>query len=152
ENGTTIITGYGSPTYYEGKISVINNLFSNSSHRTPSTGGSGRWDIINNVYYNQPNRLSNLNFGSPDVNSIGNYHKPGALVDAPDRRNNVVQTATPKIYSAWNYHPFYQPIPQDNQTNLWTDFWEYGQALPPSYFSNSEFPVLGGYTYTTAAQ
>lgn len=139
ENATCIIAGLGG-TYPREDWTFTKNLYVDQTHRVPNLGSSGRVDVINQVYINCGNRLVNLNEGTPQINNIGNYHKPGTY---SANRNNVVQNIIPKIYTANNYEPTLYPVPQENDTLLWTDFYVFNQLLPSSYFVNTPYPVLG---------
>lgn len=147
ENATQIIVGHNL-TNITDNISVIGNLFTDISHRTPNIGGRGskRVDLINNVMVNYVNRLTNLNY-TPDsrLNNIGNYYKRGSYSGS---RHNVVQRYTgmmdtPLIYSAYNYDEVLYPTPVEGDNNLWTDFTNYGQALDPSFFTSTRFDLIG---------
>lgn len=147
ENATQIIIGHNLSQLTD-NISVIGNLFTDISHRTPNIGGLGSKlvDIINNVMVNYSDRLTNLNH-TPDsrVNNIGNYYKRGSYSGS---RHNVVQRYTgmmdtPLIYSAYNYDAVLYPTPVEGDNNLWTDFTNYGQALDPSFFTSTRFDLIG---------
>lgn len=147
ENATQIIIGHDE-TMETGDSTIVDNLFVDISHRTPNLGGRGfkRSDIINNVIFNYGNRLTNLNH-NPDarVNNIGNYYKRGSYSGT---RHNVVQRytgqmQTPLIYTARNYDSVLYPTPVNNDTQLWTDFTNYGQALDSAFFTNEMFELVG---------
>ena len=151
ENATGIIIGLN-PNHQTGRVSVINNLFVDQSHRTPNIGGQLQYDIINNVYFNWKSRLSNINSSTPEVNYIGNYLIEGSYTDSGS--TNQVQTSTgtkPTIYTAYNYHNTYYQTPQLDDRKLWQVFVNNGN-VSSSRFTTTVHPILGGYVPTTAQE
>ncbi|MCK7591026.1 hypothetical protein M0G43_10615, partial [Subsaxibacter sp. CAU 1640] len=140
ENATQVIAGY-TGAYPRGDMSILNNLFVDTSQRTPNMSGSLQWDLINNVYFNWENRLCNANGGAPRINNIGNYYKLGSY--SSSIRTNVVQGIVPSIYTANNYHPELFPTPQLDDRALWTNFSVVGLALPNSNFTSTRHQLLG---------
>lgn len=140
ENATGIIIG-ANLTEITGNMTVSNNLFIDQSHRTPNIGGTLQFDIINNVCFNWKPRLVNINRGSPAVNYIANYLKTGDFTFAGSA--NKVQDIVPQgIYTANNFHNTLYPTPQENDQNIWTNFYNQN-ALPTSYFVSQPYALLG---------
>ncbi|MGS2726163.1 T9SS type A sorting domain-containing protein [Psychroserpens sp. BH13MA-6] len=148
ENATAVIVGLNS-NYPTGDMTSINNLYVDQGHRTPNAGGTLQYDIINNVYFNWGSRLTNANAGSPEINFIGNYLKPGDFT--LNGSANKVQNITGNIYTANNYHSTYYTTPQVDDRNLWQNFYT-NAWLSDSHFSSTMHPLLENPTITTAQQ
>lgn len=147
ENATGIIAGLN-PTYPTGKMTFIENLFVDQSHRTPNVGGNLQYDIVNNVFFNWGSRLSNVNSSNPEINFLNNYLKPGSYTTTggANKVQIVNASVTPSIYTANNYHPTYYPSPTLNDQNLWQDFYT-NNPVSSTYFVTTQFPLLGHLPY-----
>ncbi|MFK7999980.1 MAG: hypothetical protein AB8H86_10295 [Polyangiales bacterium] len=90
------------------EATVVNNFFTNTSHRFPNVAGEGRFDVINNLTYNWENRLVNVHNASR-LNHINN-----AYVSGPRTREDTASVANKlnmgtegilgaRIYTAGNF-------------------------------------------------
>ena len=150
----------------DGDFSFINNVFSGISHRFPNHKGDGRADIIGNVIYNWKERLVRLGDNGTyngQANVINNYykgsvaglHRPGWFPNyniSVNRLNRlqVNNSSTGLIYSAGSYIVGQRETPQADDSDMWSIFdgsnlsgYSVGSPVPASFFSNSQFDLLG---------
>lgn len=143
ENATGIIAGYSYNTK-QGRMSFINNLFVDLSHRTPNIGGNLQFDVINNVMFNWKWRLSTANVRNSKINYIGNYLKEGSYTEQGTA--NQVQNVTPSIYSNGNKYIPFSSTPKLNDRTIWQKFVNAGN-VSDNLFIDNEHPILGGFEY-----
>ena len=160
----TIVGVDGQP----GDFTLVNNVWSSISHRFPNPKHDGRTDIINNVIYNWKYRLVNVS-GQGEHNVINNYykgsaagiHRPGWFVnyDVTPRYMHKVQTNAsymPSIYTSGSVI-YNQRTAQVDDSDMWTVFagshLPEHSAVPPEYFTDTPFPLVGeSYSIKTAEQ
>ena len=138
ENGTNII--FGSNNSFPGTDgTVMYNLFSNPPHRQPNTGSDGRFDVLNNVTWNFPSRVVNMNLLGAEMNYMGNYLRPGnhSTGSAPNKSQSDGST----IHTANNYHPDLAATPTVDDQSLWGSFFA-DEPLAASMFRADSFPFL----------
>lgn len=138
-------------------ISILNNLFYNTSYRFPNIAGDGSYiDVINNVAWNAANRLIRAN-GSFNLNHIGNYYNYGSNAVENRYLNLFAYGRTPSIFTVNNKivasnvkSGLSNSVSQMNSDNKlsWKFFLDggghsYGDQLPSSYFTSSQFALRG---------
>lgn len=122
ESNTGMIVGQNlkGTGYTSQDISVLRNIFYDSSHRFPNPGGEGRFDVINNVGYNYRYRLINVS-GNAKINIIGNYYDRGTRTPVSNLMHKVSGTLSPvenmEVFLNGNSHKNYSNA---NDWNMWT--------------------------------
>jgi hypothetical protein len=148
-----------------GDFTLVDNLFTNTSHRFPNTKDGGSYDIINNVVYNWKNRLVNIS-GLDDTvraNVINNYYKPaddglrgvgwyGAQIGIMNLQKWQRHSGDDiLVYTSGNViegDPRFDPAQSDN-TGMWSYFtasdpqYTDGSLVDPVLFTGTQFPILG---------
>ena len=145
-------TGYTSQD-----ISVLRNIFYDSSHRFPNPGGEGRFDVINNVGYNYRYRLVNVS-GNAKINIIGNYYDKGTRTPQKSLMHKITGSLSPvenmKVYLNSNSHKNYTAA---NDWNMWTAHgggttgwflkgiaYKFNDPLPEKEFkTDTQFSLIG---------
>jgi len=137
-SGLGLIIGDTTPpndTHNE-EYTVINNAYVDVGWRAPAKIGSAvRMDIINNTTHNHFGRLTRIDDWSYTLNNIGNYHSRG--YNNVQQYSNVAYYGTNNglIYEDGNYYdPDFEYLP-------WSEFLNFGAALPPTSFSDTIFPI-----------
>ncbi|MDW5289359.1 T9SS type A sorting domain-containing protein [Formosa sp. PL04] len=141
-----------------GKISVLNNLWYNISHRFPNVNGyGGDYEVINNVVWTVKNRLIRGN-GNFNLNHLSNYYDFGDQAIADKRLNMYnLQSYVPKIYTNGNKYvaknsisPLTYSVSEmnSNNTKAWKFFldaggYSTGDQVPSNYFENNQFNLFG---------
>lgn len=125
-------------------MSLINNFFTEISHRFPNPNSNGRVDIIGNVVYNWFNRLMRTG-GDVQLNEIGNSYVDPILEITSGTTfsgNKLdVATATPLIYTTNNRLTNVLTANGQDNTILWQD-WNGGRLPISSDFTDTIFPLL----------
>jgi len=144
----------------DGDFTVLNNVYSNISHRFPNPKGSGQYDIINNVVYNWKYRLIRIT-SAGTYNVINNYYKPsnnglrlpawfgtGSTKIYQQKISAHNETEIPLVYTSGNIVTGERETPQTDDRDMWTGFYgstevaEYEQ-IPNRYFVTSMYPLVG---------
>ena len=92
---------------YAGTNSIHHNLFAHIDHRFPNSAGSGQFEVIENVAYNQGNKMSQF-FNNSETNFINNTFKAGyCSIFGAGRLNNIalygsLSAYTPRVYISGN--------------------------------------------------
>ncbi|MEC7264480.1 MAG: right-handed parallel beta-helix repeat-containing protein [Bacteroidota bacterium] len=143
----------------DGDFTFTRNLYTNISHRFPNPKGDGQYDIINNVVYNWKYRLVRIT-GEGTYNIINNYYKPasnGLRLPGwfgnnviPNSYLQKVQTQssdTPLIYAAGSVVTGQRDTPKTDDSDMFTVFagsnLPENSAVPASFFTSSQFPLIG---------
>ena len=149
---------------YTDRISFLNNLYYNVSHRFPNVYGNGRFDVVGNVAWNMKKRLIRAN-GNIKLNQYGNYYDYGTPIhDRILNHYSFEEGHTPLIYSNFNkivstrgvregsgYNLDYS-IDEMNMDNSKSWKWfidnaangtDRGDQLPEEFFTDAAFEWLG---------
>ncbi|OMP30694.1 hypothetical protein [Mangrovimonas sp. DI 80] len=141
-----------------GKISALNNLWYNITHRFPNINGyGGNYEVINNVVWTVTNRIIRGN-GDFTLNHIGNYYDYGntTITDKKINNYNLLQSYVPKIHTNGNKYvvknigSLTSSVSQMNSNNTlaWKFFkdaggYSTGDQVPSNYFSSNQFSLFG---------
>ncbi|WP_422105562.1 hypothetical protein [Winogradskyella sp.] len=147
---------------YTDRISFLNNLFYNVSHRFANFYANGRGDFVGNVVWNMKKRLIRAN-GNIKLNQYGNYYDYGTPIhDAilnhfgwEPNHSPLIFTANNKIVSINDVREEFgltYSIEEMNAQNWKSWKWfednkpqgvKRGDQLPGDFFTNTAFEWLG---------
>ena len=156
DSKTGSILGTGSQI---GDFTIVNNVFSNISHRFPNPKGNGQYDIINNIVYNWKSRLVRIT-GEGTYNVINNYYKtsanglrlPGWFGNSNITSNFLQRLQTqsnfnPLIYTAGSIVTGQRETPLLDDRDMWSVFagshLTENTQVPDQYFASTAFPLVG---------
>ncbi|WP_143150519.1 Ig-like domain-containing protein [Arenibacter nanhaiticus] len=128
-------------------VSFIYNVVVDMPHRTPNVGGTGSFEVINNVIYNWRNRATNINQSAPHLNHIANYYKRGRSTEQNSvaaNANKVQTSASALIYTRKNYYSgnVLKGLESENNEVIWSTF-SGSNPVPSRYFVDTQFPLIG---------
>jgi len=147
------------------KVSVLNNLFVNISHRFPNMQGSSHVDHYNNVIYNPLARFSRLvnydGLKKLEVNSFNNYYKlGGATKDRSDKVTRLHKVSMDyadsiQIYASGNIVTTILEDETASNNDLFQvyqslDEYVAGETIPTSMFSDTKLNYVDDNDFMTA--
>ncbi|TXE04839.1 hypothetical protein ES711_16000, partial [Gelidibacter salicanalis] len=137
-----------------GSVSIYKNAYYNVGWRIPAKfGGSGSFDVINNVAHNWSARLMRFDPYNYKLNHIGNYYQSG-YSSISSKFNKLQKTwvgyfnMSPKIYQEDNYYSedVRPPGYEDNKSLDWTVFYSKTDTDKidfDNWFVSNRLPIQG---------
>ncbi|MBJ7882713.1 Ig-like domain-containing protein [Gelidibacter salicanalis] len=144
----------GVPEIPYGSVSIYRNAYYNVGWRIPAKfGGSGSFDVINNVAHNWSARLMRFDPYNYKLNHIGNYYQSG-YSSISSKFNKLQKTwvgyfnMSPKIYQEDNYYSedVRPPGYKDNKSLDWTVFYSKNDTDKidfDKWFVSKKLPIQG---------
>jgi len=133
-----------------GSASVLRNAFYSVSWRVPGKfGGSGKFDVINNVAHNWKSRLMRFDPYDYELNHIGNHYQSGGQSRTRNYPNlhktwTGYNSMAPQIYQADNYYSEDVRDNGYNHANQWSVFQGEDDETPNSdWFINNQLQIQG---------
>ncbi|WP_179345057.1 Ig-like domain-containing protein [Winogradskyella ursingii] len=133
-----------------GSVSVLRNAFYSVSWRVPGKfGGSGNFDVINNVAHNWKSRLMRFDPYNYKLNHIGNHYQSGGQSRTRSYPNlhktwTGYNNMSPQIYQDDNYYSEDVRNNDYNHSNQWSVFQGDDDEIPnPDWFIDNQLPIQG---------